>query len=607
MKDIEGTYRILETIATGGTAVLYKAIQTSLDRPVVIKRLHAHLISDPDFTRRFQLEAKAAARLDHGNIVRIIDFGASGDDHYIVMEYIDGPSLKEVLAGERVLGDDLTLLVAREICLGLDHAHRRGIVHRDIKPANIMIGRDGRVVITDFGLAKLQLPDRQETVASTLLGTPLYMSPEQAVGETIDGRSDLFSLGTICYEALTGTRPFRGDTYAAVIHSIVNGAPMEPRRRAASVRPETEAIVMKALARDPSKRFRDAAEMANAVESALSPDALSSARDRLRLLAERRESSPRRSASAKRKPPRRSAAALAAAAAAAALLVFAILRSGGVDGFSRSIRAGFAEPVSPQGTTMLAGMEEPLAGVIVTPIEEPVRPAGALPAEAETLRQPPDSSASPAGVPVTPPADTAAVEKTSPNAPVPPPAAPPAETDPNPAPAPDTIAPAAPAAPTRTPAAPPARSARAVEMGFLDVAVEPPASIVVDGEPRTASGRLAMLELEAGSHEIVCRREGYREYRETVWITSGELSRRRIALQEITGSLHVDSERGAQLYVDGAYRGTLPLSQPVSLSPGAHRVQIKKAGYRPWSTEVYVPPDEPLSLSIRLVPESQGQ
>ncbi|RJR26690.1 MAG: serine/threonine protein kinase, partial [Candidatus Latescibacterota bacterium] len=329
MKKIDETYRIERALATGGTAALFKAVQVSLDRPVVVKRLHAHLAAEPGFAERFATEAKAAARLDHANIVRIIDFGRDDAGHYIVMEYVDGPSLKEVLAARPVLGDDLALLVAREICLGLDHAHRRGVVHRDIKPANVMIGRDGRVVITDFGLAKLHRPDAQQTLASTLLGTPLYMSPEQAAGEAIDGRSDLFSLGTICYEALTGAQPFFGDTYAAVIRKILNGVSAGPKRLRGDVRPATDAVVMKALELDPAKRFRDAAEMASAIEAALDPETIASSRASLRLLACGEDAVPHR---VRRLPGKRRASSparvTAIAAGAAALLVLAAVRTG---------------------------------------------------------------------------------------------------------------------------------------------------------------------------------------------------------------------------------------------------------------------------------------
>ena len=599
MNGIDETYRIERTLATGGTAVLFKAVQVSLDRPVVVKRLHAHLAAEPGFAERFETEAKAAARLDHGNIVRIIDFGRDDAGHYIVMEYVDGPSLKEVLAARSVLGDDLALLVAREICLGLDHAHRRGVVHRDIKPANIMIGLDGRVVITDFGLAKLHRPEAQQTLASTLLGTPLYMSPEQAAGEAIDGRSDLFSLGTICYEALTGAQPFFGDTYAAVIRKILNGVSTGPKRLRSDVRPDTDAIVMKALALDPAKRFRDAAGMAGAIEAALDPKTVASARERLRFLACGEDAAPRRVQ--RRHGTRRASSAPRVAAiitGAAALFVLAAVRTGFLGALPQSIRAGFPDPAPPRHEAIPASIGEPLPGITMTPIDEPVpiaaesgASAAAEVAPAADVPIPPGASADTAdgaasdsgrdaarGVDIPFPVAVSSGEN--------PPAAAPLPAEPRPAPEP-----------------PEPRA----ETGFLDIAVEPVASIIVDGEPQTASGRISMLELPAGPHEIVCRRDGYRDYVETVRVAKGELSRRRVVLAEIVGSLVVKSESGARLFVDGAYRGELPLEQPVPLAPGPHRVELKKPGYRSWSAEVHVPDGEPLKLAIRLVPLSESQ
>ncbi|MDD3643502.1 MAG: serine/threonine-protein kinase, partial [Candidatus Krumholzibacteria bacterium] len=278
-------YRIIRTLATGGTAVLYQAVQTSLDREVVIKCLHPHLTADGSFTRRFEVEAKAAASLDHENIVRIIDSGISEGRYFIVMEYIDGPSLGRVIERRGKLERDAALLIAREICLGLEHAHRRGIVHRDIKPANIMVTSAGLVKITDFGLAKLCRSELQQTVADTLLGTPLYMSPEQAAGESVDGRSDLFSLGTICYEMLTGEQPFIADTYAAVIQKIIGGQVRPPSRLVPSLDAAADRIVMRALSRDPSRRFESAAAMRAEIEAALGMDAGYSSRESIRRLA----------------------------------------------------------------------------------------------------------------------------------------------------------------------------------------------------------------------------------------------------------------------------------------------------------------------------------
>ena len=573
------TYRITGTLATGGTAVLYRAVQTSLDRTVVVKRLHAHLVADPTFMRRFELEAKSAASLDHENIVRIIDFGRDDDGYFIVMEYIDGPSLRDLLAERRVLDEDTALVVAREICRGLAHAHGRGIVHRDVKPANIMISRDGAVKITDFGLVKLSQSAAQATVADSLLGTPLYMSPEQAIGETVDGRSDLFSLGTICYEALTGEQPFRGDTYAAVLRKIMDGAVAPPSRRRGGLRPATEAIVLKALAREPSRRYRGAAEMARAIEDVLGRDAVLGSRERLRRLANAIEepSSP--------SPPRRAgrrrtggrllpvAAALAGAAAIAVLSFVGALRggfSGGIDAIRRS------DPVQASAGMIPALPENVLADV-------PPASADAAPA---------DSSAAPAGIEA--PRDTTL----SIAAPIPRPAA----TEARLFEAPVVDAPREPA-PARAPAAAPA----APPTGFLDVAVDPPADVIVDGVRRTTSGRVAMLELEAGPHRLLCRRDGYRDYEERLVIVKGEASRRRIELAEIMGRLVVDGIAGARVYVDGTLRGALPTAEPIALSPGRHTVEIRKPGFVEWRNVVIVPAEEPLRLSVTLVPSSEAR
>ena len=147
--------KIIQTVASGGTAVLFKAVQTSLDRVVAVKRLHQHLTDDENFTRRFVLEAKAAASLDHENIVHVIDFGREEDSYQIIMEFVDGESLSDILERWRPIKYDLALAIVRQICLGLEHAHAKGIVHRDIKPGNVMLTQYGSVKITDFGLAKL--------------------------------------------------------------------------------------------------------------------------------------------------------------------------------------------------------------------------------------------------------------------------------------------------------------------------------------------------------------------------------------------------------------------------------------------------------------------
>lgn len=570
-------FQILKTIATGGTAVLYKAIQTSLDRPVVIKRLHSHLTSDANFTRRFELEAKAAASLDHENIVRIIDFGVSSNNYYIVMEYIDGRTLKELLERTGPLGEELAFLVAHEICMGLDHAHQRGIIHRDIKPANIMVTCEGQVKITDFGLVKLHQSQVQQTIANTLLGTPLYMSPEQAIGESIDGRSDLFSLGTVCYEIMTGTQPFIGNNYAAVIQNIVNCEVPTPSRIGAKISTVAESIVMKSLNREPGKRYRTALEMAGAIESHLGEQRISSMRTRLKRLAAGEEVGPVKVNSGPRRRRGRWRIILPAAAAVVAALAIAFHTSlFEVVSELGSRVADTADPVEPR-EEYTAARNEMAAGVSFSPLEGmPALPAYPIADSTASVTGTADSLTAAAPTDSSPPAATGTGDGTE----TPPP------------PPPDSLTEEAAAEP-----APP----KAVT-GFLDIMVEPGASIMVDGREEVVGTRCGPAEVPVGRHEISCKKAGYREYRETINVKRGEMSLRRIILQRVTGGVYFETEKHVQVFVNGIYKTTTPLPDPIELPSGTYRIELKKPGYKKWSSEVYVPPDETLWLKIDLSP-----
>lgn len=577
MTDNDGrNFQILGTIATGGTAVLYKAIQTSLDRQVVVKRLHSHLISDPNFTKRFELEAKAAASLDHENIVRIIDFGSSHDNYYIVMEFIDGMSLKEILSEHGILDQELALLIAREVCIGLEHAHQRGIVHRDIKPANIMVTNDGQVKITDFGLAKLHQSQTQQTVASTLLGTPLYMSPEQAIGESVDGRSDLFSLGTMCYEMITGTQPFLGDNYAVVIQNIINGSVPPPSKLRTSIDREIESIVMKALCKEPSRRYRTAGEMAREIETSIGQEKIASVRTRLRrLMNGASDPAPEtaRHEEKSRRPGRgvikRFIPTLLTAAAAAAAALVMILNPGSIDTARVRINTLLSPNPSPpapeQGPVGYSDMFGP-TGLVVIPLEEASDEAP----DGASAGTPMDSTL---GVRV-PPVETPMIEKGD---------------DTHSLPAEDHE--------------PPVVEQSPHPVGYLDVTVQPEATIYIDGEQHGRTAHMGPLELSAGTHRIVCEREGYRGYSETISIKKNEMSKRRIVLQTVTGSVHFDTQPGVMVYVNGVYKGLTPMGRPLDLPSGTCRIELRKAGFTSWSSEVYIPPDEVVWLDIELTPK----
>lgn len=261
-------FEIKELIATGGMAAIYKAIQLSLDRIVAIKILHGHLAQDKDFIVRFEREAKAAANLQHENIVNIIDFGRDEEVYFIAMEYVEGKSLKEILNQIKFVPQEVALSIAIEISKGLDYAHQKGIVHRDVKPANILIGNDGTVKIADFGLAQAQ-DLTSITVTGSIVGTPAYMSPEQAAGKKVDIRSDIFSLGVVIYEMLTGIKPFRGDNYSSVIHEILTIAPPKPVEANPLVSKEISSIIERMLEKDPDKRYQQCNDVISEISNYL--------------------------------------------------------------------------------------------------------------------------------------------------------------------------------------------------------------------------------------------------------------------------------------------------------------------------------------------------
>lgn len=247
-------FALKELIATGGMAAIYKAIQISLDREVAVKILHGHLAQDKNFITRFEREAKAAANLKHENIVNIIDYGKADDIYFIAMEYVDGISLKDLMNTIKFIPLDKALAITHDIARGLAHAHEKGVVHRDIKPANILIGYDGVIKIADFGLAQAQ-DLISVTVTGSIVGTPAYMSPEQAGGKKVGMQTDIFSLGVVAYEMLTGNKPFAGETYSSVINEILTVKPVPAIRVNPLVSQEVNDILEKMLEKDTENRY----------------------------------------------------------------------------------------------------------------------------------------------------------------------------------------------------------------------------------------------------------------------------------------------------------------------------------------------------------------
>ncbi len=268
-------YILDELIDTGGMAAVWRARDEVLARTVAVKILREDLAGDPGFARRFQHEAVAAARLTHPNIVSVYDTGVDDDTSFIVMEHSEGSNLREVMAERGPFEPEEAAALAAPILEALAYAHANGVVHRDVKPANILVADDGRVQVTDFGIAKAAFTGTDLTTTGKALGTVRYLSPEQVQGSEVNARSDLYSLGIILYELLTGRVPFQAESDMAVALMRLNKDPIPPRAFRGGIPREVEALVLRALARRPEDRFPSAESMRSALERAVGGSDLS--------------------------------------------------------------------------------------------------------------------------------------------------------------------------------------------------------------------------------------------------------------------------------------------------------------------------------------------
>jgi hypothetical protein len=253
-------YEVGRLLGVGGMAEVFEGRDRLLARRVAIKVPLSHHAHDPEFANRFRREAQAAASLSHPGVVAVYDTGSEHGTHFIVMEYVEGHTLKDVIRAEGPLYPDRAAEIAADVCSALAAAHARGLVHRDVKPANIMLMPDGRVKLMDLGIARA-VAGETATQTAAMLGTAQYISPEQAQGQTVDYRSDLYSLGCCLYEMLTGTVPFRGATPVAIAYRHVREDPAPPRLLNPDVPASLEAVCLKAMAKQPDNRYQTAAEL----------------------------------------------------------------------------------------------------------------------------------------------------------------------------------------------------------------------------------------------------------------------------------------------------------------------------------------------------------
>ncbi len=261
---IDGRYRVISRVGSGGMADVYLAQDQLLGREVAVKVLHHHFAADQEFVERFRREASSAAGLSHPNIVGIFDRGEWNGTYYIAMEYVAGRSLKNVVREGGALDPALAIDIVVQILRAAQFAHKRGVIHRDLKPHNVILDDEGRVRVTDFGIARAGASDM--TLTGSIMGTAQYLSPEQAQGYSVSASSDIYSVGVILYELLTGAVPFEGETAVAIAFKQVSAVPRPPSELNPALPPTLDAIVLRALAKDPAQRYASAGELIAALE-----------------------------------------------------------------------------------------------------------------------------------------------------------------------------------------------------------------------------------------------------------------------------------------------------------------------------------------------------
>lgn len=264
-----GRYEVVDEIGQGSMGVVYRAHDPQINRHIALKLLRQDRVASEELVQRFLKEAQAMGGLSHPNIATVYDTGQDHGTIFIAMEILRGTSLKDLMR-EKKLNLNEIVHIGVQVAEALDFAHRKGIVHRDIKPSNIIIDPNGNAKITDFGIAHIEDASiTQQTIPGQILGTPLYMSPEQVMSNPVDGRSDLYSLGVILYEMTTGTSPFKGENIAAIFQSILQETPRAPELDGSPVSRNLSNLIMKSLSKDPAKRFQTGLEMAQTLKGCL--------------------------------------------------------------------------------------------------------------------------------------------------------------------------------------------------------------------------------------------------------------------------------------------------------------------------------------------------
>ena len=616
-----GRYNITAELGKGAMGVVYKATDPNIGRTVAIKttRLDAHGLDAQELLRRFKNEARSAGTLNHPNIVTIYDAGEQDGIFYIAMEYIEGQTLHELLSQHRSLPVETVIDIVRQVCAGLDYAHAHSVIHRDVKPANIMLAANGGVKVMDFGIAKA---GGTMTATGQVLGTPNYMSPEQVKGKTIDGRSDLFGVGVLLYEMLTGEKPFDGQNITTIIYKIVSENPIPPRELDVTIHPGLSAVVTKALAKAPDDRYQTGAALVADLQNyksfgseAAATQVMSAVGDRTIVTSPPAQTRPLAPASVAAPaatamppvsaavPPSAPPVAQAPAPSAAAPMPPAPAAVSPVTPPARApakppIRKAPAKGMNPlliaAGIVVLALIGAAAGWLVHRRHQQQVQEASATPppAVAQESAPPPAAPApeAPAAPPETKPAETTpAAESRVPKHPTPP------ETPKSKirSGVNQTASAAQPA-----PAPPPA----IVPTGTVHTTSAPAgATVTIDGSGSFVTP-FDSPPLKAGTHSFSISKVGYATVQRKLDVAPGATMNLDLALTASGAVLDVQSDPpGASIVVDGKPTNRFTPAK-LGIPQGEHNVRLLMEGYKDENTVVQLAEGQTFNLSPKLVP-----
>ena len=584
-----GRYKIVRELGRGAMGVVYHAIDPNIGRPVAIKTIQLGTVRNPEEQQRLRerlfREARSAGILSHPGIVTIYDVEQQDDVAYIAMEYVDGPTLDQLLSSPQAIAPDKMFGILSQTATALDYAHQKGIVHRDIKPANIMIAADGTAKIADFGIAKITASE-QFTMTGSIVGTPHYMSPEQVQGQAVDGRSDQFSLAVIAYEMLTGEKPYTGEHLTTVVYKIVAEEPAAPHRLNSTLSGGIENVLRQGLAKKPEQRFRSCSEFVDALETACAASKGWKAMPRGGSLNEPTLGAGlagRPSGLPNLPPPRRrrldeTATAERAVRKKSNFLPFllAILMAGALlalIGWQAGPWGG-----SGGGTETASNASPQPKGQQTAPRQQTTAPAAKTSGNTKPSPMP--------AAPETKPPDTRAA---APAETVPAQPAPDKPTEPAPEKAAPKVASTAPPGPVNT--APPqqrtrpaARPAPPSAQPVTVISSPGGATATLDGRPDMACTTPCALNAMPGRHTIAITMPGYQIEHREVDVGTGPLELPAVLLRAPSGTLLLTTDPpGASISVNGKKQAQTTPAQ-LRLTPGSYRITVERNGLQSTSS-----------------------